>query len=62
VTVELPVGAAQLSTVDDSGRPRLEPGVVEVQTGLSAADLAGVRLTLTGPGTCADGVGDPALK
>jgi beta-glucosidase len=47
-TVELPVGAAQLSTVDDSGRPRLEAGVVEIQTGLSAADVAGVRLILTG--------------
>jgi beta-glucosidase len=46
VTVELPVGAEQLSTVDDSGRPRLEPGVVEIQTGLSATEVAGVRLTL----------------
>jgi beta-glucosidase len=47
VTVELPVGAAQLSAVDDSGRPVLEPGVVEIQTGFSAAEVAGVRLTLT---------------
>ena len=46
-TVELPVGAAQLSTVDESGRPLLEAGVVAIQTGLSAADVAGVRLTLT---------------
>ena len=48
VTVDLPVGAAQLSTVDDSGRPRLEPGTVEIQTGSSAAATTGVRLTLTG--------------
>ena len=47
-TVELPVGAAQLSAVDDSGRPLLEAGVVEIQTGLSSADVTGVRLTLTG--------------
>ena len=46
ITVELPVGAAQLSTVDNSGRPRLEPGVVEIQTGQSAADVESVRLTL----------------
>ena len=39
MTVELPVGAAQLSAVDDSGRPVLEPGVVEIQTGFSAAEL-----------------------
>ncbi|WP_301328598.1 fibronectin type III-like domain-contianing protein [Goodfellowiella coeruleoviolacea] len=46
--VELPVGAEQLSTVDGAGRPRLAAGIVELQTGTSAADLAGVRLTLTG--------------
>lgn len=45
-TVELPVGAAQLSTVDDAGRPWLEAGVVEIQTGLSAVEVAGARLTL----------------
>lgn len=47
VTVDLPVGAAELSTVDDYGRPQLAAGILELQTGVSAADLAGVRLTLT---------------
>jgi beta-glucosidase len=47
VTVDLPVGAAQLGTVDDSGRPRLETGIVEIQTGSTAADVRGARLTLT---------------
>jgi beta-glucosidase len=47
VTVDLPVGAAQLATVDESGRPMLESGTVEIQVGLSAADVRGVRLVLT---------------
>jgi beta-glucosidase len=47
VSVELPVGFAQLNTVDEDGGLRLEAGLVEVETGTSAADLQGVRLTVT---------------
>lgn len=46
VTLDLPVGAAQLSLVDDYGRPLLEPGAVEIETGLSSASVSGVALTL----------------
>ncbi|GLY00514.1 glycoside hydrolase family 3 N-terminal domain-containing protein [Actinoplanes sp. NBRC 101535] len=58
VTVELPVGAEQLHAVDEVGRPYLEPGVVEIQTGTSVADLRSARLVLVrgiGAGDRADG-------
>ncbi|WP_199562024.1 glycoside hydrolase family 3 N-terminal domain-containing protein [Micromonospora deserti] len=56
VTVELTVGAAQVSAVDDCGRPQVEAGLVELQTGTSVADLTGVRLLLT---TAATAVAQP---
>lgn len=47
LSVDLPVGAEQLSSVDESGRPVLAAGIVELQAGLSADVIAGTRLTLT---------------